>query len=337
MGKERLIWLDALKGFLILLVIVGHAIQYGLPEDECEHNYWWNLIYSFHMPAFMAASGFVNYHSADKPPMVGGVNLCKRRTYQLLIPFFAWSVIKWACSSSHTFQALYGVTFHNGGFFWFLWALWVITLLSIGCNWVAKNLKIRQEIAYSCVILFLVFCMIVFDIRIFGFQYIAYYFIFYALGYFLNKYKRIITDNRIILTICFFGWFVLASFWNMHELPWFLSCIPLIPSSVLQYSYRFLTAIIAVYFLLSVFSCLFKSRNSYTDLLTYLGRYSLAVYGLQGVMIGHICELAKNSSLFPSHLSVIMASFIATTILCLLLVNIGNRWTLVSRWLFGKI
>lgn len=59
--KERLIWVDSLKGWLILIVVLGHAIQYCLPESH-DTNYWWNLIYSFHMPAFMAASGFVNYH-----------------------------------------------------------------------------------------------------------------------------------------------------------------------------------------------------------------------------------------------------------------------------------
>ena len=63
MAKERLIWLDSLKGWLILIVVLGHAIQYCLPEDACENDYLWNLIYSFHMPAFMAASGFINYRS----------------------------------------------------------------------------------------------------------------------------------------------------------------------------------------------------------------------------------------------------------------------------------
>lgn len=68
--KQRLIWLDALKGVLILLVVLGHAIQYTLPGDSCENNYWWNLIYSFHMPAFMAASGFVNF----RPNVIWGGN-----------------------------------------------------------------------------------------------------------------------------------------------------------------------------------------------------------------------------------------------------------------------
>ena len=68
MGKTRLVWVDSLKGWLMLLVVMGHAIQYCMNAGECESNYWWNLIYSFHMPAFMALSGFVNFSSTSPPP-----------------------------------------------------------------------------------------------------------------------------------------------------------------------------------------------------------------------------------------------------------------------------
>ena len=60
MAKQRLIWADSLKGWLILLVILGHAIQQTLGAD-CDSNHLWNLIYSFHMPAFMAVSGWLAY------------------------------------------------------------------------------------------------------------------------------------------------------------------------------------------------------------------------------------------------------------------------------------
>lgn len=55
MEKERLIWADSLKGWLILLVILGHAIQSTLGK-WCFDNHLWNFIYSFHMPAFIAVS-----------------------------------------------------------------------------------------------------------------------------------------------------------------------------------------------------------------------------------------------------------------------------------------
>ena len=65
--KGRLIWADSLKGLLMLLVIIGHAIQ-STEKGACEYNHAWNHIYSFHMPAFMAISGWLAY----RPGMTNG-------------------------------------------------------------------------------------------------------------------------------------------------------------------------------------------------------------------------------------------------------------------------
>ena len=56
--KKRLIWADSLKMYLMLLVILGHAIQSAL-EADIDGSHLWDLIYSFHMPAFMAVSGWL--------------------------------------------------------------------------------------------------------------------------------------------------------------------------------------------------------------------------------------------------------------------------------------
>lgn len=66
--KQRLIWPDLLKGWLMILVILGHAIQTAL-RDACFDNHVWNLIYSFHMPCFMAISGWFMYRHK---PVMGG-------------------------------------------------------------------------------------------------------------------------------------------------------------------------------------------------------------------------------------------------------------------------
>lgn len=57
---KRIVWADSLKGWLILIVVLGHAIQSTL-GDGCYNSHIWNIIYSFHMPAFMAVSGWLAY------------------------------------------------------------------------------------------------------------------------------------------------------------------------------------------------------------------------------------------------------------------------------------
>ena len=57
---SRMIWADRLKGCLIILVVLGHAIQVAYGR-ACEDNHLWSMIYSFHMPAFVAVSGYLGF------------------------------------------------------------------------------------------------------------------------------------------------------------------------------------------------------------------------------------------------------------------------------------
>ncbi|MFR7678991.1 MAG: acyltransferase family protein [Bacteroides thetaiotaomicron] len=239
---KRLIWADALKGYLILTVILGHAIQYCLPDGLCEVNYWWKLIYSFHMAAFIAISGFVNYKSKT--------GCCKRRYYQLFIPFVLWLLIYWRTKGGD-FATLANIFFRPDGYLWFLWVLFVISLLFVNAIWISKKLRVKLEYVVFFLCLLLIGIMIVTDFRLFGYQFIAYYFLFYAIGYFANRYKEYLVSNNWYLISLFCIWMILASFWSMHDLPFFLSNIPFIPASLLQYGYRFITAFVAIIFLLS--------------------------------------------------------------------------------------
>ena len=64
MGK-RILWLDLLKGFLMLLVIFGHCTKAGADNFVILHIN--NALSSVAMPGFMACSGYVS-------SITGGVN-----------------------------------------------------------------------------------------------------------------------------------------------------------------------------------------------------------------------------------------------------------------------
>ena len=80
MAKQRIAYIDFLKGFTILLVILGHCIQYN--DRDFENNIVFRYIYSFHMPLFMFFSGYVSYK------VVLLSSTIKKRAIQLLVPFF---------------------------------------------------------------------------------------------------------------------------------------------------------------------------------------------------------------------------------------------------------
>lgn len=61
-NKGRNTYIDIVKGFAIILVVLGHSIQFGSGYDfranaECFDNWLYRIIYSFHMPLFMIGGG----------------------------------------------------------------------------------------------------------------------------------------------------------------------------------------------------------------------------------------------------------------------------------------
>lgn len=86
---------DILKGMAILLVILGHCIQFGSGSAYeagafFQSNSLFIWIYSFHMPLFMILAG---YFAAGSLQRYTGIECIVRRIRSLVIPIFTWSVV----------------------------------------------------------------------------------------------------------------------------------------------------------------------------------------------------------------------------------------------------
>lgn len=85
----RNLYIDCLKGVLIILVVLGHSIQFGGGTRLLELGLWkenpvFLFIYTFHMPLFMAVSGWV---LGMKSVREGSLFLKgKRRFLQIVVP-----------------------------------------------------------------------------------------------------------------------------------------------------------------------------------------------------------------------------------------------------------
>lgn len=87
--KKRIAHLDLLKCFAIFMVLMGHGIQYLTPGDYCD-KFSFRLIYSFHMPLFMAICGYFAWNTAKLSP----ANFIKKKFIQLLLPAFLYILIQ---------------------------------------------------------------------------------------------------------------------------------------------------------------------------------------------------------------------------------------------------
>ena len=127
---KRIVFIDVAKALCIILVVVGHYVPDNSPEWYVALH---DIIYTFHMPLFMFASGYV-YIATKKDVSYGSFLIKKIR--RLMIPYVTTSVIvitiklvtQSGMNVDHPVTAdSYLRMFYQpeaGAFLWFIWALW---------------------------------------------------------------------------------------------------------------------------------------------------------------------------------------------------------------------
>ena len=134
-------FIDCLRAIAIILVVVGHAIQFGsgmhcyIYSDFFE-NIIFKIIYSFHMPLFMLISGYLFCGSVIKNKMAYNV---RSRFTTLLIPIMLWSIIPYIIrlvqgderSIWLVVRAYFTTCIGN---LWFLWAVFYCSFIVLLVN-----------------------------------------------------------------------------------------------------------------------------------------------------------------------------------------------------------
>lgn len=132
---KRIVSIDIAKAICIVLVVVGHYVPANSPAWYVALH---DIIYTFHMPLFMFASGYV--YIATKKDVAYGTFLWKK-VRRLMVPYIVTSM------SVITIKLLTqdGMSVDNpvtpmsylrmfylpeaGYFLWFIWALWWMFVL----------------------------------------------------------------------------------------------------------------------------------------------------------------------------------------------------------------
>ena len=326
-NNNRLVWADALRGVLILLVILGHCLQFG----DYEHCVAWNIIYSFHMAAFFVVSGYVSYRPNHS------LTLIPKRAKQLLLPWFCWSILRLCVISSSISIGglLKSMIIYPDSSYWFLYVLFVIIVINELLLFLSDKLKKNPDYCLLMGVIILIILMVLTELRYLGFQFISLYFGFYVLGRFLNKYH--ITFHWKIVTILGVLWLTLAIFWRMHEIPVPLKFLTVIPDSLIIYAYRYITAFIGSLFFLGFAMLYMNSKSSNVlNILSYLGKISLGLYIIHlflGLWIDpwliNVCP-SDISSLF------VLSRFVIKLLASVALIQIIQRIPYISLLLLGK-
>lgn len=343
MSNKRLIWADSLRGWLMLLVIFGHAIQSTIGED-CNNNHTWNLIYSFHMPAFMALSGWLAFRGKVDPSkceLKSFMSVCERRFFQLAVPYFVWSILQFIIRGNYSIQNLYSVIMFPDVYYWFLWVLFGICVLFNMAQLIAQNLNVNEMITIAAMSLSLLCAMVILEIRVLGFQFLAYYFLFYTIGYCFHKYENTVLLSSIrhsfVLLVLIILWAFLAWGWTMHGLPSWMPNIPHLPTTLLQYAYRGFTALICIVVLLAVSPKMLNSRSKVNDVVSSMGVVSLGLYVVHLTIMGPLVDAIKSTHSEVRSWLCIGLAFVIATALSYLVVWMLNKNKYTARIFLGKL
>lgn len=300
--KERLTYIDNLKGFLILLVVLGHVIQKMYSPEHFDNNLIFRMIYSFHMALFFMVSGFVTKFAPISIEVLK--QRLAKRFMQLVIPFIVWGIV-WHFTFNET--TLLGFFKSPDCSLWFLWDLfWIVVVYSVsmflwhifpkipGYIWLLISLitlKLGGALLGSA----------------YGVRGIADYYLFYCLGVIIGTYKeKILSRNNIVITGVLLLLFVLmASVW--YRVP------ANIPEDVNQWvvllnnngAYRLGTRLVGCFAFLSLF---YWTGNKNTKVLSYLGQRTLPIYAIHQTVIWVLAQVFINQAyLFETILGLLIS------------------------------
>lgn len=107
--RQRIDYLDVMKGFAIITVILGHCCTTFSSEGNLGMivNWWLKIIYSFHMPLFFVATGVVS-HPQKKYSGEHHLLVVKKNFYALLMPYILFSLFYMPFSITNFGRIAYG-------------------------------------------------------------------------------------------------------------------------------------------------------------------------------------------------------------------------------------
>jgi peptidoglycan/LPS O-acetylase OafA/YrhL len=326
---KRLDYIDALKGFAILLVVMGHVLAGYYPsyKDALDANsqgmILWRVIYSFHMPLFMFCSGFVFYKTKEYFSTKNTTSLIGKRFKGLMIPYFAMGL-------------LYLLLTGNLFVYWYLYVLFVFYLVTSIIKWIVSRFKWWTRYVDS--FFFIFFSLFIWRLcgKLHNFESIPFLdfghfslYIYFIFGMVTRKHEwHLALVSRdiffLISTVLFFA-LCLAKF-NVIALPTTKLFLLLPFAAIFSFLYYFQTT---------------DNRGKVFYLLQKLGKFSLEIYILHLFFLtkipweGTLDVLTCRTSIVLQFVSSLLLSVVNIAI-CFIIINFISKSSLLNKVLFGR-
>lgn len=248
-----------------------------------------------------------------------------------------WSSLQFVQSGNYTIENISKIILYPDAYLWFLWVLFWICVLFNLAQLIAAKCKINEMLIIGIFCVLLIALMVGAEIRVLGFQFLAYYFIFYTLGYCLHKFNWKFLNRWTCLVPLSLLWFFFAWGWTMHGLPSWIPAIPHVPSSLLQYEYRGFTALVAIVVLIGAAPKLLNGAGKLNKTICKLGIVSLGLYVVHLSLMSYIVDVIEVVMPAITTWPCVVMAFVIALAISYLVVWLLNKNRHTARIFLGKI
>lgn len=356
-NKTRLEWLDALRGFTMILVVAYHVAEMGFGESW-RHSSSMPFLVLFRMPLFFFVSGFLAYKASQVWTARNFGTLVWKKIKVQTIPTIVFFLLATAILNKKFWPAL-ETSFHSPykGGYWFTIVLLYMFIVYYIFSYLESKLKVKTWI--PIVLLFIV------SLALYDSCYQPKYFS-WALGYKGAKTSTyyFLMDSSIGQVFLYLPFFLYGNivhrYWDkaqrIMDSKWFFPIVVVVVIfatvdalkwHVLRMAWAIVPLTVAKFGLLTIVFMYFRHYKQYFSKasmigssLQYIGRRTLDIYLLHFIFIpdlpglGSFFNAHSHNFVIDTTLSVIVGLLIIG--FCIITSNILRISPFFKKWLFGR-
>ena len=355
--KPRLEWLDALRGFTMIMVVANHVAGMGFGE-EWKHSSAIPFLVLFRMPLFFFVSGFLAYKASQVWNLRNLGSLVGKKLRVQIIPTVVFFFLAAAILNKNFLTAV-ETNFHSPtkGGYWFTIALLYMFFIYYLFSYVESKLKVRSWIPIT--LLFII------SLLFYETNYQPKYFS-WAAGYKGAKTDLFyfLQDSSLVQVLLYFPFFLYGNivhrYWDkaqrLMDSKWFfplliliviLATLDALKWRTLRMTWAIIPLTMARFGLLTIVLMYFRHYKQYFTKLSpigaslqYIGRRTLDIYLIHFLFMP---DLPSVGVFFKSYPHNFVLDIVLSVILGLLVIgfsiitsNILRISPFLKKWLFGR-
>ena len=333
--KPRLEWLDALRGFTMILVVANHVAGMGFGE-EWKHSSAIPFLILFRMPLFFFVSGFLAYKASQVWDLKNFGSLVWKKFKVQTIPTVAFFFLAMAILNNKFWPAVESA-FHSPlkGGYWFTIALLYMFIIYYVFSYLESKLKWKTCIPIT--LLFLV-SMVFYEsnYNYSSLTLLFQYFPFFLYGNIVHRYwdkSQRVMDSKwffpvviivvILATLDYLKWHTLRMTWAV------------IPLTISRFG------------LLTITFMYFRHYHQYFTKMTfmgvslqYIGRRTLDIYLIHFLFMPDLPHVGEFFKSYPHNfvLDIVLSVILGLVIIGFSIItsNILRISPFFKKWLFGR-